>query len=111
MLNKIIDADGVQRSGVLIGNTLYVVKVNGKMIDADMPVFKVPTDIKRVVHFLRDFGDELPDLMGCNCKEHIQNLTENIKHWKTGGCEPNWDGFRSEINMECDDEGMPRLFE
>lgn len=32
MLSEIIDADGIQRSGVLIGNTLHVCIENGKQI-------------------------------------------------------------------------------
>ena len=71
-----------------------------------------PPDILEVFQMMRWMHSDLSDVMDFQVQEWMDALREEVKDWKkNGGKEPNWDGFRLEMNEFCKEEGMPLLFE
>jgi hypothetical protein len=71
---------------------------------------KIPSDVLDVTNFLLSMKSELSDVMWQEAKDAILSLREEVQMWKAGGCEPDWDAYRSIINRLCADDGMPNLF-
>ena len=71
---------------------------------------EIPKDIRQVYNLLKSMIQELPDDFGYSAKELMQDLLAQVKVWYGGGTEPDWDGFRFEIDELCYESGEPFLF-
>lgn len=71
---------------------------------------RIPADIAEIYSTLGWLLSDLSDLMSIEVKEWRGELRQAVKEWKGGGVEPDWQGFRDQMNEICRDDGMPILF-
>jgi hypothetical protein len=72
---------------------------------------KFPRDIEIIVASLPMLVAEATDLWGEEAVQWHKDLHEAYRSWVRGGQEPDWNGFRLEMNEICEDDGSPHLFE
>jgi len=73
--------------------------------------YKIPGDILEVYHMLKSIMFDLTDTMMMDFQEWKDELIGEVKSWKSGDDEPNWNSYRNWMNDICIDDGMPILFD
>jgi hypothetical protein len=71
---------------------------------------KIPDDIKQAYNLYTMLNSDLSDLMQGEVNEWLSELKADIRRWKAGGKEPDWQGFRDWSNEMTRDDGLPDLF-
>lgn len=70
-----------------------------------------PTDVRETIAFLRWMRSELEDTFTVTLEEELlPSFDEDVKAWRAGGAEPDWQSYREWINSLCCEHAYPALF-